>query len=212
MKKIQQNIIFILLICSAAANAYLYRININLGSNMTAIRHQYIRDVQIAIDDQSICFEKDSMQLYSENRQISKEILLKTLDGSKLQIEDVFLTPKIVIYWDQYNCSACYQSHFMDINGIMRQLGKENFAFVGNFESLRELDVFVRTEGIKCNAYLCKDKLDIPIENSDMPFVFYMNKSLRIENVFSLDKNYHQRNTRYLNYIADFYLNKEPDS
>lgn len=208
MKKIQQNIIFILLVCSAAANAYLFRINLDLESSSEIARQQYISDIQNAIEDQSGCFEKDSLQLYSENRKISNEIIFKSLDDKDLQIGTVFSSPKVVIYWDQYNCSACYQSHFVDINGVMQQLGRENFVFIGNFESLRELDVFLRTEGINCPAYLCQEKLNIPIEGGDMPFIFYMDGSLRVKNVFLLDKNYHQRNTRYLQYMTDYYFDR----
>lgn len=205
MKNIYKNLIFILLLLSVAFNSYLLKTNNNFKLVISDVQNKLsMQNIELS-DLISDFNNQDSLQFFSNNLKLSGELPFVSMssDRSLFLLNELIVSPKVVIFWDQRFCSDCYESYLQDINEVMKTYGSDRFIFVGKFNSPREFDIFLKSKNISCKAFEFQgNALGLPIENGDYPFVFKIGKTLVVKHVFALDKKFYQKIlTRFISII-----------
>ena len=124
--------------------------------------------------------------------------------SSKEKLSDIIVNPKIIMYFDQYNCTSCYKSNFVEFNKMINLYGAENFIFLGKFESLNEIKNFINYNEIKCKSFIIENsEIELPMIKGNTPFIFFTDNSLKVQDNFFISTKSPESNSNYIKHIFE---------
>jgi len=208
MKKVYNNLFFVLLVVSAGINVYLIKLNNTYKNSLHEAVQMYISSSTEYNELQNDQQFEDSLEFFSQGCKINNISLYNIENKSSNTLQSIINGPSIIFYFNQYNCTSCYSSSFVEFKRTIEKYGIKNFKFFGNFNSINEFANFIRNNEIICDSYLISDTLiGLPLETSSLPFIFFTDSSLICQDGFLINKLYPEVNSNYIGQIHNKYFN-----
>jgi len=164
-------------------------------------------DISIKTEELDKFVSKDFMQIKTNGNFIDRGLKVKSKNGDILLLDSLITGDNcfLIFRFSDFNCIACYEDYFSQIRFFFDDIGNENILFLAKYSSMRDLNVFLRTQNFSCRTYnLFEEGLGLSIENLREPYFFILDSSFEIKNVFIVSKGYPELTDEYLNQVSKF--------
>jgi hypothetical protein len=154
----------------------------------------------IISNKQHIIETKDWLQFESENDEISSSIEVIDENKNKIQLKEMLSKqPKLVFRYSELNCQQCVDTVFKRLKQLAEEVGKEKILILSSYSNHRDLLLFKRINQIDLEVYnLNETKLDISVEEVNIPYMFLLDNDFRAKFVFIPEKTMPQLTDNYL--------------
>lgn len=142
--------------------------------------------------------------LYSEAFSFPSGIKLIDEQGQKIDIDSVFITPKLVIRFDYSCCEKCINTEIENIYRIYNKRCAQFIVGIVSYETPRSLSIIKQKFGIKFPIYFLpiqegENILPSSLVKVHYPFWFMMNKDLKTKHLYipmselpDISRSYHK--------------------
>lgn len=148
--------------------------------------------------------------LYDANSIPEDVVLLKTFNlKDSVFISKIDLTkPKLVFRFSDISCHTCIDQEIGNLKVIESQIGIENILILGSFENNRKAISFSKLSGLdRFNFYSVDYRaLNSGLEEEHLPFLFILDQSMSIKNLFIPHYQLPTLSTKYYNVIKKKYF------
>jgi hypothetical protein len=171
---------------------------------------------------QSVSYEKISLEgnfenikkfffanYFFEGSSLNENSYFISSDSSIIKVLDIVKdSPKLFIYHNAISCEVCIDKLINDFTSSQKFIQKENIIVFGDFNQFRDVEILKQTyQMIFENIYTITDSsFDNPFSNINMPVMFVIDSSLRINCVYIADKSISYLNHQYLDIIYNRYF------
>ncbi|MDR1221760.1 MAG: hypothetical protein LBL07_02620 [Tannerella sp.] len=160
--------------------------------------------------------EEQEVLMKNEGCMVSKSLYLTDLKNQKIKIDSLFSEgPFLVLFFSSSYCNDCVNYCLTQIKDFMTKQGFNKIILFASGYQLRDLYVFARSNQFNDKCFYSMNSLNIPIEETNMPFMFIMDEKLMPSHFFIPKKEIPEQTERYLNFINEeinstalFYENK----
>lgn len=129
-------------------------------------------------------------QIQLDHQAARAKDLIKGLDGAYLPMAEVIGTgTKVVFRFSQTNCQACIDFMLPRAVEFIKEVGRENVIFLGNFFSSEALRTFNKFHP-EISPIYDVESLGIQMEKSNAAYYFTVDSTLNIRNVFLPDEKH----------------------
>ena len=114
----------------------------------------------------------------------------------------------MVFYFSETNCWDCIEAALNQIKNIPDSIKLNNYLILCNYSNVRYFQAFIKDIDLKVPIYNNEEKLNIPLENMDVPFFFIINSDLHCKQVFIPIKEIENYTANYLQAMNKKYWSK----
>jgi hypothetical protein len=134
---------------------------------------------------------------------IDKNAILTNARETQVHFSKIFTGKKIVFHFSESNCMTCVEKHLPFLEALKEKIGRENVVIVGSYETSDYLFLTLKKYGLDFPVYNLKPKYlsQTLIEKLNTPYVFYIDSSLNIQDVFIPEKMLSKLSERYYQHI-----------
>ncbi|MDX2304519.1 MAG: hypothetical protein NW226_17055 [Microscillaceae bacterium] len=150
----------------------------------------------------------DSLKLVSEGFFLDKNTKVKSINGNTLELSKILEEKKMILYYSSLHFCDCFQSDFLLLKNFLDSTNCNKILVLTEFNHERELKLFRKENASFCEIYQI-EQIKIPMIKTQIPFLFLMDKSLRVSYVFSLSRGNSPNLLTYLKSIQQL-LNVKP--
>jgi hypothetical protein len=109
---------------------------------------------------------------------------------------------KVVINISELDCEVCVHDLLVKIGNTFKDWANLHILCVGTFRNSRDLAILLRSHNLNCDYIISNNGCTIPeIGVRNIPYLFTLNDSNRIENLFILNINYPNVTNVYIDLI-----------
>ena len=146
----------------------------------------------------------------NENFPFNKNLKLITINRDTVLANNV-LKNKLVLRYNESNCRLCVDSE-IDILIKNASLFTDEVCVVATYNKFRGIIVdkrkFVNNGLNNIKIYWVSSNLNIPLEKQNIPYYFYLNSNLTLNNVFIPMKEYPKLSQTYLKFALKNFFDK----
>lgn len=205
MKKVLGLFFIALLLILNSITLYKYLAN---SKEISAIKSNYEENLT-KNEEQLKIKEKTHTNLFiveneNENLNLRDDLKLITIEGDTIFAKNAFKSSSIVLRYSVLNCGDCVNAEFKNLEMYAKKFSKQ-ITIITYYKRIRGLIMDykkLQKQGLdNITMYMLPDnKLDIPLENHNIPYYFHINPDLRINNVFIPLKEQPRLSEYYLKY------------
>lgn len=118
-------------------------------------------------------------------------------------------TPIVVCRFTQSMCSSCVESSVTMMISHADSIGADKIIFMGQGRNHRLFKQFLPLCGLEKMQVYNVSSLPLPIENSNYPYFFMLDKNLKVYNMFIPNKGLVNHTNNYLNDVKKSINNKK---
>lgn len=124
-------------------------------------------------------------QLYSNNTALSPQVELNDIEGNTINLLDLLADKnKLVFRFSDQSCMDCVHQELKHLDEIVTQIGIESVLILVDTKNDRLLRILSEKVQFKNQFFSLKDPIQIQIESLGIPYLFTIDKSLIIKNLF----------------------------
>lgn len=163
------------------------------------------------------------------NKLNSEKILVKTLNDMALLSEDLELNEitfgedneyrnfktmiggksLLILFYTELGCNVCVDSIIRNMQNVFKRNDSSNIVILASYFEERNYVLFKKLNNIQYPIYNIKsNKLNLPIEENKVPFLFVIDSTLTANCVFIPEKSMPLRTKNYLEIIKRKYFGK----
>lgn len=125
------------------------------------------------------------MYFVSEGCRLSPEIVIKAENEKTLLLKELVKNgKKLVLRISNTHCPACLYDLCPSVARFLKSVGKENVIYLSDYDNARTLTLLKSNYKIDHEVYSVK-KIDLPLEESNVPYLFLLDENLKIELIFA---------------------------
>lgn len=141
------------------------------------------------------------MSFLNENQQLDSGLLVKNENGEKLKLSELVKDgKKLVLRLSNTHCSACLFDLCPYVAKFLKAVGKEHVLYLADYENDRVLRLMKSNYKISNEVYSIK-QLNLPIEASNVPFLFILDDRMKVELLFAPIKEIPELTQDYFNAV-----------
>lgn len=160
-----------------------FNINIRKQSSEHKLREKLYADsianYQTVIKDLAL-FQK--YEISSSGNSILQDITLESIHGNKTSFETVVNKTYLIYRFTESDCIDCMEQQFLYIQELLSNMNFDNIILIGNFPSRHNIEAFKETFGIEWPVFNYTEKLNLPIEDLNLPYFFVVNSDMKAYN------------------------------
>jgi hypothetical protein len=154
-----------------------------------------------------------SLKYWKEKRSdasVLKNIKIESSDNRLVWLKDVIgNSPRIVMVYSELNCGVCVDNEVENLKKIAVDVGSENIIFLSSYNNPRDMWTFKRLNKLDMDIYnLHYQKLGIPIEDDNTPFIFLIDSTLTSTMVFMPIKEVPTYSEQYYTLMKQRFFNR----
>lgn len=155
-------------------------------------------DIDLNNNPKNIIDEVRKITLKSENN-IIKDLIFFDIDNNSYSLKKlVGDNPKIVFRFSDNHCSSCIDHTLKYLKKIEKEIGIGNIILIGDFTNRHSHSIFVRLNSeIHQKVYSYTENLQLSVDSLSLPYIFTINSSLRVKNVFVPLKEVPKRSSNF---------------
>lgn len=146
------------------------------------------------------------LQYHAENQTV-ENIKLYSKNNKNIFLSDIVSnSPKLIFYYSEKGCSACYEPFLYRLDSISNSIGIENIIVISDFSNHRSFTVATKNKFNNLNIYRTEEKIKI-INDKEYNYAYsFLIKSDMIANkVIITDKSNTNISNEYLNYMIEYF-------
>jgi hypothetical protein len=130
-------------------------------------------------------------------------------DGQEL-LQEIISHKKLVAFISEAHCNTCVDYLLYYLTAISKKIGKENILIFGQYQNNRDFLARLYISELKdIEAYMVAiESQDIPVVDYNIPFFFVTDSTLKIINLFVVDKSLDKMTIDYFNSIVKHFANE----
>lgn len=146
-----------------------------------------------------------SVQEWKNGGHFLNDIMLYDMNDSITYLHNLVESDfKFIFKYTELSCVSCLNL----INNYLSPELKSKFTILTSYKEQRTLDVFARMNKINYPIYnLYEQKVNIPLDKTNVPYLFVLDNDLRVNYIFIPDKDFPEITTSYLNRISKLISN-----
>jgi len=145
---------------------------------------QYKKDIASVIEaneiNKQILINRELNTLRNIGMQINIKLKVEDEEGNKISIAELLNNnPKVIFRYSELNCRLCIEEEIKILLKYINDIGFDNILFFSTYNSTRDLFLFKRINQLQdFKIYnLKEEKLNIPIDSLNIPYVFLIDSS-----------------------------------
>ncbi|MFA5816087.1 MAG: hypothetical protein WC865_10745, partial [Bacteroidales bacterium] len=144
-------------------------------------------------------------ELLSEDFKLNPTQLLINENKDTLSLISLSENPKMVLYISPNACNVCLDSLFIFMNEILGT-DTSNLAIISSANGYRDILVQLANNRYKYPLYCLLNKIEIPACDTELPFIFWLDRDFITKLLFIPDKANTDNTKWYLKFIKDRFL------
>ncbi|GHV27867.1 hypothetical protein FACS1894176_10120 [Bacteroidia bacterium] len=146
--------------------------------------------------------------LLNDGLYLADEIFTDSL-RQKIKFSQLFTKDRdkiLVLKFSELNCIECVMYAIVKLRKIAETIGVDNIVFIGSYQDNRNLHIQKKHLGLQGMNVYNIPQLNLPIEESVVPYYFLLDKTLKVSNVFVPEKSTPELTNIYLDLVIDRYF------
>lgn len=146
---------------------------------------------------------------YFEGVYLNDKSSFRARDSSIIKVSSLVKdSPKLFIFNNAINCEVCIDKLVNDFSSFRDSFKKEDIIVFGSYKQERDILILKQTYGelFENTFNLNNCNFDNPFSNINIPVMFVVDSSLKVNCVFLADKSISDLNNQYLNVIFNRYF------
>lgn len=141
--------------------------------------------------------QKDELAAHTKNFNI-RNVRVYDFEYKELVLQELLQNKQIVILkYSSFNCSDCIEHALSHLQKHENLIGLQNVIVLIEFRNERESLIFKQIESLHPKIFFTYEKLGLPVEELDLPFVIVTDSSLLPLKVFIPMKEFPERTNQY---------------
>lgn len=155
--------------------------------------------------------ESTSLLQFKYNDRILKDFIITDIDNIPHKLSSIFQGDefKIILKISHRNCTPCVDNELENLYRISKKIGIDQIVVLCESGNMREFTAYFKAleYPFTCFYIAEENSLQDVIRQENVPFVFLMNRDLRIRNLFIPSKELPDYSKAYYNMMAIRYWN-----
>jgi hypothetical protein len=152
----------------------------------------------------NILKEDQEVLMRNEGCVISESLYLRDLENRKVNTDSLFSNgPYLVLFFSSQYCGDCVNYCLTQMKTFLSTNSTNKILMFASGYPLRDLFVFARSNQFDDKWFYSIETLNLPIEQSNMPFMFLIDEKLRPSHFFIPRREMPEQITNYLNVITE---------
>ncbi len=141
------------------------------------------------------------LSFLNEEEKLATDLTVKNEEGKLLKLSELVKEgKKLVLRISNTHCSACLHNLSPFVAEFIKSVGENNVIYLSDYENTRILRLLKSNYKINNEVYSIK-QLNLPIEASNIPFLFVLDEQMKVQLLFAPIKEMSKLTEDYFNAI-----------
>lgn len=162
--------------------------------------------------EKSLATKRDyflSLHLKSNGALIEKELSLKNYKGEEFALNNKLTSKKLIFRYSELHCDECVDQQIESLKKYKERIGNENILILADYANINNLILFKRLNSIEIPVYRLSKKMNLKLEEKDVPYFFVIDSSFTARDFFIPIKEIDGYTDNYLNIISEKHFNNK---
>ena len=124
----------------------------------------------------------------NQNIRISKNIKVLNKKLDTLSLGEIINEPMLVFYFNEYSCMPCIDKILKVINERAKY-SSIKLIILSKYDEAKDMVLFYRVNKTQIPVFNLTQDLPLPASHRNIPFIFYIDNSMRVNNLLTIEKS-----------------------
>lgn len=193
------SIILILVLCNIG-------LIVNIGSRNE--RHKRMAESLMLINKYYYILENNSLFQFKYNDRILSDFIIMDVNNTPHNLSSIFNGDefKLILKVSNKNCTPCIDIELENLYRMSERIGMNKIIVLCEYDNIREFSAYFKTFQYPFACFYTESgNFHDILEQENVPFVFIMDRNLRIRNLFIPSKDLTDYSNTYYSIMAEKY-------